>query len=214
MKEHNLREDAASENNMFYSLFKIFFFVLFKVFHRIKVVGAENVPMTGPVILAANHVSNWDPLIVGSSAPRQLVFLAKASLFKIPLVGLVMRGWGATPVERGHSHQTSIKQWVAALKQGKALGIFPEGKRNREHTDRMLKLQSGLAMLATKTGAPIVPVAVINSDRLFRSFKQLKVIMGAPIVFQDQPQLDRKEIYEQINDRITKEIMELKSHNA
>lgn len=214
MKEHNLREHDVSENNMFYGFFKNLFFVLFKVFHRIKVVGAEHVPMTGPVILAANHVSNWDPLIVGGSAPRQLVFLAKASLFKIPLVGLAMRGWGATPVERGHSHQASIKQWVAALEQGKALGIFPEGKRNREHTDRMLKLQSGLAMLATKTGAPIVPVAVINSDRLFRSFKQLKVIIGAPIAFQDQPELDRKELYEQINDRITKEIMELKSHNA
>lgn len=195
---------------MFYQTFKKFFSILFKVVQRMKVIGAEHVPMTGPVILAANHVSNWDPLVIGSAAPRQLVFLAKKSLFKIPLVGLIIRGWGATPVERGHSQRSTINLWLTILKQGKAICIFPEGKRNREHTGQMLKLQSGLAMLAVKSGAPIVPVALINSDRIFRGFKQLKVIMGAPITFQDQPELDRKELYNRINARITTEIMELK----
>lgn len=195
---------------MLYQIFKNFFFILFKVFHRMKVIGAEHVPMTGPVILAANHVSNWDPLVVGSAAPRQPVFLAKKSLFKIPLVGLLMRGWGATPVERGHSQRSTINFWLNVLKQGKAIGIFPEGKRNLEHTGQMLKLQSGLAMLALNTGAAVVPVAVLNSDRIFRGFKQLKVIIGTPITFQDQPELDRKELYDRINTRITAEIMELK----
>lgn len=196
---------------MIYQIFKNFFKILLIITSRFQVIGHENIPTTGPVIIAANHVSNWDPLLLGSAVKRQVHFIAKEELFKIPIVGLLLHAWGTFPVRRGRGDREAIAKSLEVLKQDKVLGIFIEGGRNKENPDQ-IRPQSGTAMLATHSGAPVIPVALINTDRLF---KKMRVVIGAPMTFTDcSEELPKKELYQQISQKLVTAITRLKAEKA
>ncbi|NLY74288.1 MAG: 1-acyl-sn-glycerol-3-phosphate acyltransferase [Firmicutes bacterium] len=191
---------------MFYQFCKILFQLLLKLLCRYRVIGKENFPRSGPVIVASNHLSNWDPLMIGVAMPRQIFFVAKEELFRIPLVSALIKAWGAIPIKRGRGDRDALSKSLDLLKHNHAVGIFIEGKRNLGNPETMLKPQPGAAMLALKSGAPVVPVALINTNRILRSLKRVRVIIGKPIRFTDKTGLEspeKKEQYKQIGIEIT-----------
>ena len=140
-------------------------YLLLPLYARITVSGLENVPATGPLIIAANHLNDGDPLILSSRLPRRIVFLAKAELFDVPFFGRLLRVYGALPVRRREADLSALRQADATLKRGLALGIFPEG-RSSTHAARLSEAWPGAAIVALRAQAPILPVAITGSQAL------------------------------------------------
>lgn len=197
---------------MLYKVFRIFFAIILKVISRYKVIGLNNLPSSGPALVVSNHISNWDPLMLGVAMPRQINFIAKSELSRIPFVGSLIKAWGAVPIKRGHSDREALSKSIELLKNGRVIGIFIEGKRNLGNPEKMLKPQPGAAMLALKSEVPVIPVAIINTNRILRSLKRVKVIIGKPIDFSSKPELkslEKKEQYSRVSMEIITTIQEL-----
>ncbi|HAA89483.1 MAG: 1-acyl-sn-glycerol-3-phosphate acyltransferase PlsC [Thermoanaerobacterales bacterium 50_218] len=168
---------------MLYRIGQALFRFLFACFCRWEVIGLENFPMEGPVIVVANHVSYWDPIVVGSALPRQVHFMAKKELFFYPVLGFLIRRLGAFPVDRRRADRSAIKKGLEILKNGRVLGIFPEGTRSK--TGEILAPYSGAAYFAVKTGAPVCPVALEGTRKIFSLgfFRKVRVKIGPVIRF-------------------------------
>jgi len=127
------------------------------------VVGADRVPREGRLLLAANHVSVLDPALIGAALPRELDFLAKTELFRIPGFGALIRRLNAHPVDRSGSDSTALRLALRLLGDGRAVLVFPEGTRGTE--GRLGPARAGAGMLAALSEAPVVPVYVQGSGR-------------------------------------------------
>lgn len=149
---------------------------IFSIFHPVEVIGAENVP-EGPVLLCANHASAWDPIQVIMALPKTypLRIMAKKQLFSIPIVGPFLRSIGVFPVDRGNSDISAVKTAIKSLRDGFSLLLFPEGTRVQEKGQVATK--SGAAVIAVRSGVPLLPVFVDMKKRLFR---KTRVIFGKP----------------------------------
>jgi 1-acyl-sn-glycerol-3-phosphate acyltransferase len=144
--------------------------------------GAARVPATGPVLLASNHISGWDPLLVGLGCRRESHFLAKEELFRNPFLGGLIRAYNAIPVRRGASDRTALRRAVEVLRSGGVMLMFPEGTRSRD--GRLREGRPGAAWVATTAGAPVVPVWITGSRDLggaFRRRTRLLVRYGRPL---------------------------------
>ena len=169
---------------MFYQIFKLLCRFVFGIIFRTKVIGAENIPQQGAFILAANHVSNWDPPFLGTFINRIVNYMGKEELFKNPIMAAICRGLNVFPVKRGAADKNAIKTAVKILKSDKCFGIFPEGTRSK--TGKLGKAESGVSLIAAMTKAPIIPAAIINTEKIFSSevkFPRLAVVYGEPINF-------------------------------
>ncbi len=160
----------------YYTFFRMLFRIFFGVFYRWRVIGAENVPSDGAVILCANHISNLDPPLLGCGIERQVHFMAKEELFKIPVISFLITKFGAFPVKRGAGDRAAIRTTLKILEEGKILGIFPEGTRSK--TGEVGQGHSGIAMFALKSDAQVIPVAIVGPFRLFRP---VTIVYGKPI---------------------------------
>lgn len=156
-----------------YDAAKLSLGVIFKLW-RMRVFGAGNVPATGPLIVACNHISYFDPPLLGTACPRRIRYMAKSSLFKIPILGPLIRGFGAYPVDRTGTPMAAVRRSVEVLHRGEVIGIFPEGTRNLDGT---VQAREGVALLASLGKAPVVPAAVVGTARAGR-FRQFKVVFG------------------------------------
>lgn len=161
---------------MLYGVFRAMFRGYFKVFHHWQVSGREHVPLDGAVIIASNHISNLDPPLVGSGCARKVNFMAKAELFKIPVVGWLIRDFGAFPVRRGAGDRAALRTVFKLLENGEVLGLFPEGTRSKSGETE--EGQSGAATFALRSGATVVPAAIIGPVEMF---KPVKLIYGKPV---------------------------------
>jgi 1-acyl-sn-glycerol-3-phosphate acyltransferase len=153
--------------------------VVTRALWRVQATGQENVPLHGPLIVAANHISYLDPPVLGAYCPRQISYMAKEELFEMPVVGRLIGALGAYPVDRQGSARSAVKRSVEVLRAGGAIGIFPEGTRNFDGTARV---QTGVALLASITGAPVLPAALVGTGAATR-FHQIKVAYGTPMRF-------------------------------
>jgi cytidylate kinase len=150
--------------------------MLARVVARVKIEGIENLPPAGPVILAANHVSNADGVVLGAwltpaLKTRRIHWLGKREIFDIPVVGLVLASGGVHPVERGTADVDAFRLAMRILDAGSVLLIFPEGTRSP--SGELAEAKDGTASLALKTGAQIVPIGINNSDVIWRKGKSL-----------------------------------------
>jgi 1-acyl-sn-glycerol-3-phosphate acyltransferase len=164
-------------NTWFYDFAKFAVRCMVRVVWRARVRGTENVPPTGPLIVACNHVSYLDPPAMGSLCPRRISYMAKKELFEVPVLGAVIRALGAYAVDRQGSATAAIKRSLEVLKAGGAIGIFPEGTRNRSGE---VEPQTGVALLAALGGAPVVPASIRGTDRALR-LGRIDVAFGAPL---------------------------------
>ena len=170
---------------MLYKILSILFVVFFRQLFRCEVKGVENIPLQGGMILAANHMSNWDPPLAAVFAPRPVSYMAKQELFDIPVFGTAIRSLYAFPVKRGAADRAAIKGAMQLVKQGMCLGLFPEGTRSKD--GKMHRPEAGIGLIAAKTGVPVVPAAIIGTDRMFSKqefFPKLQLIYGQPVYFQ------------------------------
>ena len=151
------------EYKWFYDTWHVLAHIIVPLLIRLRVVGVENMPAAGPVILVSNHLNWTDIPMIGLPLKRRTHFMAKAELFqKAPIKWLVI-GLGAFPVRRGEADRQAIKQAEEVLKAGQVLVIFPEGTRSR--SQKMKEGLAGVALIALRSGAPIVPVAISGSER-------------------------------------------------
>ena len=128
----------------------------------LRLIGVENVPCDGPVLVASNHLSNVDPIILEAAFPRPLFFLGKAELFRNPFFRWVLHRFGGIPVERGTPDRAALRRARAVLEQGIALAIYPEGVRSR--TVALRKGLPGAGLIALQSHAPVLPVAIYGTE--------------------------------------------------
>jgi 1-acyl-sn-glycerol-3-phosphate acyltransferase len=199
---------------MLYGILKPIAVVLMRGLFRLEARGVDNVPAEGPLLLVANHSSVLDPPLVGGACPRQLSFLAKAELFRIPGLGALIRRVGAQPLRREGADPAALRTAQRVLAEGKALLVFPEGTRGAEGVLREAKL--GAAMLAMQSGAPVVPVYVSGSGRAWPRGRRLPrpakvmVTFGPPLRFPRAAGTGRKAQYEAASRRMMTAIADLR----
>ncbi len=145
---------------------QVIIFPIYKLIFRGNLIGRENIPQKGSFILVSNHGSLLDPPLLGHAVGRNISFMAKAELFRVPLLGFIIKACGAYPVRRGIVDKSTIKIACQKLSNDNSIGIFIDGTRQID--GRVNKPKQGAALLAFKNQKSLLPVAIINSHRLFK----------------------------------------------
>jgi 1-acyl-sn-glycerol-3-phosphate acyltransferase len=183
---------------MLYRFARALLRLLFLLLFRLKAYGKENVPEEGPLVLCGNHRSLFDPPLLGTPLRRELFFMAKEELFRIPIFGWLIHRVHAFPVKRGGVSKESIRLSIQLLKDGNAMCIFPEGTRNNAGGVG----KKGAAMLALKSNAVVIPVAIIGN---YKPFRRMAVYYGKPIDLSEYTQGTSEQL-EAATDKIMNEI--------
>ena len=157
-----------------------------RLIFRITVVGRENEPDEGGYVVVANHISATDPIIICYAFRKhQVHFMAKKELFGIPLFGRFIRMLGAFPIDRGGNDVGAIRNAVAIVEEGKALGIFPQGHRYPGVDPRGTRTKNGAVLIASRVGAPMVPVYIWHKGNKGGPFRKTYVVIGEKIPFEN-----------------------------
>src|SRR5690625_3322998 len=160
-------------------LYKVVRAIVKRFYHtrfKVTVIGEDRIPDSGPVLICSNHMTEFDPPLVAISTKREMSFVAKSELFKIPLLGNLIGRLNAIPVDRGKGDRQALKKSVEALKDDNMLLIFPEGSRTKD--GKLQDLQQGASFMAVKGGAKIVPAAIKGS---YNRQKGITLVFGRPI---------------------------------
>ncbi|PWU68628.1 lysophospholipid acyltransferase family protein [Gracilibacillus dipsosauri] len=144
--------------------------------YKVITVGTEHIPKTGPVIICSNHISNFDPPVVGITCPREIHFMAKEELFNNKMLAFILKHVHAFPIKRGMKDRNALRKGLEVLKDGNVLGLFPEGTRSK--TGELKKGLAGAGFFALRSKATIIPCAIIGD---YRGKDPLKVSYGPPI---------------------------------
>lgn len=149
---------------------------ILKPLYPLEVTGTHHIPKDGGVLICSNHIDNLDPPVVGVTSPRPIHFMAKAEIFKVPILGKILPQINAFPVKRGMSDREALRKALSILKEGHVLGIFPEGTRSKD--GKLGKGLSGVGFFALRSDCVVVPCAIIGP---YKMFKKVKVVYGEPI---------------------------------
>ena len=162
----------------FYRFLYTVFAPVFRLFYKIRITGIENIP-DGASVICANHTSMLDPIFVAIAFGKKdpLIFMGKIELFRWPVVGAILRGVDAIPVDRGATSVSTLRDAINRLKENRKVMIFPEGTRVREGDDPV-GAKTGAAMIACRGKAPMVPVFISGKKRLFG---KIEVIIGEAV---------------------------------
>lgn len=153
---------------------------LFKLLYRYEITNRNNIPPTGGYVLACNHQSYSDPVLVSVGQKRMVYFMAKSELFRNKFFSALIRSLGAFPVHRGGKGDTgAINNAEMILEEGKVLGIFPEGTRSL--SGELLKMRAGAVMIAYQSGVPVVPACITGKGGRVKLFNKVKITYGDPL---------------------------------
>ncbi len=173
---------------------------------RLRVYGKDRVPMTGGIVLAANHFSWIDPPALGAASPRLVYFMAKVEAHRVPGLGQLLRSFGAFPVRRGESDREAVRTMRQIVSDGNALGMFVEGTRQKSGVPG--KAHPGAAMVALNESVPIVPAAIHGSqDWRLGNFAPVSLAWGEPMRFDGLPKGGRG--YKEASIEVERKIHEL-----
>ncbi len=159
----------------FYAFAKGLMRAFFLLFYPLTAFGAENLPGSGAAILCGNHLSLLDPLAAGVTVRRPIRFMGKVELFRVPVLRWIIRSLGAFSVNRGNADMAAVRTALSVLKEGEVLGIFPQGGRDLTGSRAM---ETGVALIALKSGAPVVPMRILKP---FKPFRRNTLVIGAPV---------------------------------
>lgn len=156
---------------------------IFRLIYRVHSHGEDTIPKEGACIIAPNHTSALDCIMIAVSAPRQVYFMSKAELFKIPVFAGLIRALGAFPVKRKEGDVVAVKKSISLLKDGNALCMFPQGTRCPyvELEETRDKLKWGVGLIAEKSGSDIIPVYIRTKHNKLKLFRRTDVYYGAPV---------------------------------
>ncbi|MBA2124136.1 hypothetical protein B9J78_04275 [bacterium Unc6] len=144
------------KHNLWYAFFKVLGSVLCKILFRIRFFGVQNIPSSGGFILASNHTSYLDPVMLGVACPRELNFLVMKELFDVQFLSWIIKRCNTFPINRKRPDVGALKEFFKRLRQGRGVVIFPEGTRSADGT--LMKPERGVGLIAIKAGVPVVPV--------------------------------------------------------
>lgn len=185
-------------NTGFYKFARVLIKGVLAVIHPVRIHGAENIPAEGAAIVCGNHISMRDPFIVAASMNRELRFMGKKELWDVKILRPILDALGGFPVDRGASDTSALRTSVNILKEQQILGIFPEGTRN-EDDGQQHAIQAGVASIALRGKAKLVPVYIQGPYKLFRP---VHITFGQPLDYSShEGRIDRAAI-----DRATQEI--------
>jgi len=199
---------------MFYYVVRATCWLIFKIFWKIDVVGIENVPKEGGLILASNHVSYLDPIVLAISMKRKICFIAKKEAFNNIFGSIILTHLNAFPVDRGKIDIRSLKKSLDILQEKKVLGIFPEGTRSLNGELQELKL--GIIKIAMKTEVPILPVGIIGTHKIYSHgkvfptlFKYSITVCYGPLQYFDKGKIGDKIYQKEALNILSQKIKEL-----
>lgn len=185
--------------------------VCFRALGGIRVSGSERVPSTGPLLVAPVHLSYLDPPVVACALRRALCFVAKEELFRVPVLGALIRSLDAFPIRRGETDAEAVRRAIELLKSGRAVLVFPEGTRGMGEV--MGRVTAGSAMLAKRSGATVLPVGIAGTEyvlprnRKCPRRRHIHVVFGEPfsygqIATEENERANRQKFAEEIESRI------------
>ncbi|MEY2529924.1 MAG: 1-acyl-sn-glycerol-3-phosphate acyltransferase [Verrucomicrobiota bacterium] len=188
--------------------------LLAKIFFRFRILHRERMIQSGPVILASNHQSYFDPPLVGNASDRAIYFLARRSLLNVPVLGWLLPKLNVIPVDQEGVDRSALKGIIKVLKQGECALVFPEGARTLD--GKLQPAQPGVGLIIAKTLAPVVPVRIFGAHEAlprgggFR-FHSITLVVGEPIRFSEADLQPRdKNLYARLSQRIMDAIAALK----
>ena len=197
--------------NIFYNLAKL----LARVFFRMRVVNPERMIESGPLILAVNHTSYFDPPLAGICSRRGVYYLARKTLLEWPFFGPLFPAMNVIPVERDGNDMSALREVIKKIKDGNGVVLFPEGTRSKD--GNIQPARAGIGFVIAKTGAPVLPMRIFgaydafpkNSKRLH--FTQITVVIGEPLVFSPNDLASAtRETYQTLSDRVMEAIAALR----
>ena len=177
--------------------------IAFKSLLNLEVMGLENVPLEGPLILMINHTSLLDPAMAGGVMPREVVAMSKIENFRDPILGIIVRLYGAFPVRRGEMDLRALRQSLEVLRNGEVLLMAPEGTRSKEC--RLQPGHDGMTFMARRANAPVLPMAIAGVKDFGSNLKRLrrtdvKVVIGKPFRFQLSGKKVRRDVLHQMTE--------------
>jgi len=203
---------------LFYRFWHTLFRVIFKVLYRHRVIGIENIPK-GAAILASNHISYWDPPLVGTSCPQEIHYLARGSLFEQFGLGWIICNLNSHPVKGNAGDLKSIKMVCKLLREGQKVMIFPEGIRSWD--GKLLPIKPGVSMIAQREHAPIVPVYLDGvfqvwprTRRFPRLWGRTTCVFGKPIYPENYNHLTKRDAQLAIAKTLEESLQELQDSCA
>lgn len=182
--------------------------LLYPLFLRVEIYGWEKIPLTGPLIVVINHFNFIDPILAGAYFPRDLEMMSKIENFQLPFLGWVVKAYGAFPVRRGEGDVEAIKHALHILHDGRALLMAPEGTRG----GAVLKAgHHGVALLAARSGAPILPIGIAGHERFLTNLKRLRrthvrASVGDPFYLDAGTRKPRREILEAMTEELMRRL--------
>lgn len=200
----------------FYTLSKI----IARAFFNYRVVYPERMIESGPVILAMNHQSYFDPPLAGICSQRAVYFLARKTLFSIPLLGRLLPDFNVIPVDRDGNDMSALKNIIRLVRNGNGVVLFPEGTRSIDGS--LQRARSGIGLIIAKTKAPVLPMRIFGAHEAFPknsgkiNLHQITVVLGEPIHFtkEELTPIDGNDrlLYQQLSDRVMNAIADLKKN--
>lgn len=166
-----------------YRFFKLILGLPFRLIYRIKIIGADNEP-DGPFIVSANHMSYADPFIEGVCLKTQITYIAKSSLERFRIIKWFFSTVGVIPIKREESDVAAIRKSVAALKDGKVIGIYPQGTRIPLKPPHKEDAMGGLGLLVSLAKCPVLPIAIVTKAHKPRPFRKTLVVIGKPLSYE------------------------------
>ncbi len=190
---------------MLYNIIRTIVKIIVVIIFRVNIKGKHNIPLNSACILCFNHTSYWDPPVVGVFIPGKPAFMAKDTLFKVPVLGSALKILNAFPVKRGVGDLGAIKMSLKILADGNILAMYPEGSRSKGN--KSIRPKPGIAYIATKAEVPVVPVGISGK---YRPFSKVYINIGKPIILKDyyKQKLNSQQL-QSISDNIMQEIHQL-----
>jgi 1-acyl-sn-glycerol-3-phosphate acyltransferase len=188
--------------------------ILAKIFFRFRILHRERMLQSGPVILASNHQSYFDPPLAGNASDRAIYFLARRSLLNVPVLGWLLPKLNVIPVDQEGVDRSALKGIIKVLQRGECALVFPEGSRTFD--GELLPAQPGLGLIIARTLAPVVPVRIFGAHEVLPRdgglhFQPITVVVGEPIYFSEADLQPRdKNLYARLSQRVMDAIAALK----